>query len=250
MIKKDESAAHALYKMISEYGLAVNGHFWKDDLENMEWAGAADEIAGNETGLWIISGNKGDFTPSVIQGLSLLALSVRAKKAGQISVMILTDDVSAVSEKLSTPLAGAEVFAADNPVLGAKITARANMPMKKNDSEYRFNVYALPKIGLWIEAGPAEGAWEGVVFGAGSAGIDAMGIGPAGRIPEASTLEYPIRDMTLALGEREFSAWAASNTIAETESVYVRVKGNPEAFIFGPFDPSTSSLDVYTLLLR
>ena len=129
------------------------------------------------------------------------------------------------------------------------MTAKANLPPKTVESEYRLNVYALPRVGLWIEAGPTAGDWAGVLFGTQAAAIDAMGIGPAGDIPERSTLEYPLRDMKLAAGDREFTAWAANNTISPKESVYVRIKGNPEALLFGPFDAETQELDVYTVPL-
>lgn len=250
MVKKDEAAARAVYKMISGYGLGVNGHFWKDDPENMEWAGAISQIAAGQTGLWLIVGDAQDFTPSIIRGLSLLSLAVRAQKAGQVPVIIIAGDPDAVSEKLPAPLADSLIYSPDNPTLGAKITAKANMPVKKSGAEYRFNVYAIPKIGLWLEAGPASGSWEGVIFGAEQAGVDAMGIGPAGSIPERSTLEYPLRDMKLALGDREFTAWAAGNSVSDSESVYVRVKGQPRAFIFGPFDSNAETLNVYTLPLE
>ncbi|MFO7860458.1 MAG: hypothetical protein R6U41_04445 [Desulfosalsimonas sp.] len=252
MIKKDEAAAQAVYKMVSGYGLGVSGHFWKDDPENMQWAGAVSEIAAKTNGLWLIAGDAGDFTPSVLRDLSLLALSVQAQKAAQLPVMILTDDPEGLGEKLTTPLAGAQVFSPDNPALGAKITAKANLPLKPLAAQYRLNVHAMPKIGLWIEAGPAEDTWSGVIVGAGGNGaaIDAMGIGPAGQIPEKSVLEYPVRDMTLALGDREFSAWAAQNHVSETESVYVRIKGQPGALLFGPFAPNADELDVYTLTLE
>lgn len=251
MIKKDEAAAQAVYKIVSACGLGADGHFWKDDLENLAWSGPIPEIAKNTTGLWLIVGDAADLTPSVIQGLSLLALAVRPQKDGQIPTMILADDPAAVTDKLPLPLAGAGVFAADNPALGAKIAAKANLPVKRGETEYRLNVYAPPQVGLWLEAGPAAGSWEGVIFGACGSGaaIDAMGIGPAGRIPEKSTLEYPLRDMSLALGDRQFTAWAAGNTVSETESVYVRVKGRPEALLFGPFDPEADALDVYNLPL-
>ncbi len=249
MIKKDESRAQAIYKTVSEYGLGVEGHFWKDDLENMEWSGAVPEIAKNQTGLWLIVGNPDDFTASVIQGLSLAALSVEAQKGGQIPIIILTDNPETTTSLLPLSLSSAQALTPDNPSLAAKMTAKANLPLKTSKSEYRLNVYALPKVGLWLEAGPATGDWSGVLFGAQAASIDAMGIGPAGDIPERSTLEYPIRDMKLTAGDREYTAWAANNTVSADESVYVRVKGQPEAFIFGPFEPETQDLAAYTLPL-
>lgn len=249
MIQKDEARARAVYNTISAYGLGAEGHFWKDDLETMEWSGPVPEIAGCQTGLWLIVGSAYDFTSSVLQGLSLAALSVRALKGGQLPIMILADDPTAVTEKLPPALASAQVFSPDNPALGAKITARANMPLKTIAMEYRFNVYALPKVGLWLEAGPISGKWQGVLFGTAGAVIDAMGIGPAGKVPERSSLEYPLRNMTLAVSGRELVAWAARNTLSEKDSVYVRVKGQPEMFAFGPFDPETDALDAYTITI-
>jgi len=250
MIEKDEARAQAIYKMVSEYGLGVEGHFWKDDPENMEWAGAVPEIAKSQTGLWLIVGNAADFTKSVIQGLSLAALSVLAQKGAKIPTMILSADKEAVEKKLPRPLASAQVFSPDNPALGAKITAKANLPLKPAASEYRFGVYALPRLGLWLEAGPAGGTWQGVMFGVSGAAIDAMGVGPSGTIPDRCVLEYPMRDMELSIGDRPFTAWAARNTLSEKESVYVRVRGQPDAFVFGPFDPEVDALDVYTLPLE
>lgn len=249
MIAKDEARAQAIYQMVSEYGPGVEGHFWKDDLAGMEWSGAVPEIAKSQTGLWLIAGNSADLTDSVLQGLSLAALAVRAQKGGPVPMMIIADDPELVAAKLPPPLARAPVFTPENPSLGAKMTARANMPLKTIPSEYRLGVYPLPGIGLWMEAGPVDGSWDGVLFGVASAGIDAMGIGPAGGIPEHTTLEYPVRDMTLSAGGREFTAWAARNSVSEKDSVYVRIKGQPEGFVFGPFDPEAEALDAYTLPL-
>lgn len=249
MIQKDEAKARAVYNTISEYGLGAEGHFWKDDLDNMEWSGPVPEIVKHQNGLWLILGGAADFTTSVLQGLSLAALSACGLKGGQLPIMILADDPEAVLEKLPPALASAQVFSPDNQALGAKITARANMPLKPVASEYRFNVHALPKVGLWLEAGPVNGDWQGVLFGTAGATIDAMGIGPAGTIPERSTLEYPLRNMTLAMGGREVVAWAARNVVSEKDSVYVRVKGQPETFVFGPFDPEADAIDGYTLSL-
>ncbi|MDY6903507.1 MAG: hypothetical protein SWH61_02370 [Thermodesulfobacteriota bacterium] len=249
MIKKDETQARAIYTTVAKYGLGVEGHFWKDDLENMEWSGAVPEIVKSQTGLWLIVGDAEDFSPSVLQGLSLTALTVLAQKGGQIPVMVLADDPDAVTALLPAPLAMAQVFAPDNPALGAKMTAKANLPLKTVASDYRLNIYALPRVGLWLEAGPAAGDWNGIIVGAAGAGIDALGVGPAGDIPQHSTLEYPLRDMKLSLGDREFTAWAVRNNLTQNDAVYVKIKGNPEALIFGPFDPDAEALDVYTLPL-
>lgn len=249
MIQKDEARARAVYNTISEYGLGAEGHFWKDDLEAMEWSGPVPEIVKHQTGVWLILGSAADFTTSVLQGLSLAALSARGLKGGQLPIMILADDPEAVTDKLPPALAFAQVFSPNNPSLGAKITARANMPLKPVAAEYRFNVYALPKVGLWLETGPINGAWQGVLFGTAGATIDAMGIGPSGKIPERSALEYPLRNMTLDMDGQALVAWAARNIVSENDSVYVRVKGQPEMFVFGPFDPEADAIDGYTLPL-
>lgn len=250
MLKKDEARARAIYQTVSEYGLGVEGHFWKDDMDAMEWSGAVPEIAKPQTGLWVIVGDTADFTDSVVRGLSLAALSVHAKKNGQVPVMILAGDPAAATAKLPPLLSHAQVFTPDNPALGAKMTAKANLPLKTIGAEYRFNLYALPRIGLWVEAGPVSGEWQGVLFATAGASIDAMGIGPSGSLPERSTLEYPMRDMTLAMGEREYTAWAVRNTVSASESVFARIKGQPDAFLFGPFDPEADDIDAYTLSLH
>ena len=64
MIKKDEARAQAIYKTVSEYGLGVEGHFWRDDLENMEWSGAIAEIAKKH-----VSPRTGESAASPVNGM-------------------------------------------------------------------------------------------------------------------------------------------------------------------------------------
>lgn len=253
MLGKDEPAARALHTKIAEYGVSVEGHFWRDDLEKMEWSGAISDLSHKDTGLWIICGTAEEFkTKSILQGLSLLSLAVQAEKGGRIAMIILVTQGDVAGVALPNPLDYADVLTPDNPALGAKVTAKVHMPLKPLNADYRIQVFALPKVGLWLEAGPAKDAWDGALFGVASEGegmgINAMGIGTKGDIPEKCVLEYPIRDMKIELAGQAFTAWSVQNRVSDNDSVFVRIQTSPEAILFGAFDQSEAP-EVYVIRL-
>ena len=80
-IQKDEAKIAGLMGSLKKYGLAADGHFWVDDIKNMAWQAAADELLKPDTILWIIVGEAEDIKKaSVAYGLSLLAMKVYASK--------------------------------------------------------------------------------------------------------------------------------------------------------------------------
>lgn len=249
MLCQDEAAAREIYSRVNDYGLPVQGHFWRDDPENLEWAGPAGDLSDPETGLWIIYGKAEDLAAkSVRQGLSLLALTVQGRRRGRLSTMVLCDTELA-KDHLPWPLQEAVITGPDNPGLGAKITARANMPDRELPREYRFRCHALPKMGLWLEAGPAGQDWNGVIFGAAGAEVEAMGIGKKEEIPEKSVLKYPLRDMRLQIGEKEFTAWAGQNVLSSEDSAFIKLKGTPEALVFGAYGGEDDAPELFHLNL-
>ena len=80
-LAKDEEKIAGLMGSLKKYGLAADGHFWVDDVKNMAWQAAAEELARADTALWIIVGNSEDLGKTAITfGLSLLAMKVFASK--------------------------------------------------------------------------------------------------------------------------------------------------------------------------
>lgn len=250
-LRKDKEKTTALLELSKKYGLAPDGHFWVDDLKKTAWQAPKDGICAKETGLWIISAEPGDLeAESVRYGLSLLALNVQAVKGIGFPILFVCFDNMLHKEDLPAPFKGAEIVEGKNSSLGAKITARANTPVKKIAAEYRVDIHANPGYGIWFEFGPAgEEAWNGVLAGACGAQVDAHGVGEAGMLPEKAILEYPMQGLKLSLNETEYNAWAVQNRIGGSQSYYVRFNGIPGAVLFGEIPGESSEGDLYKLRL-
>ena len=253
VIDKDQNQekARALYQTVGRYGLSPAGHFWEDNLEQMSWTGARDDLLKKETALWIIMATaEGLAKETVRYGLSMLALGVQAQKGHGFPMMIVATAGEVLSEALPTALKGAEVLAVDPTTLGAKIAAKAGLPIKKIPTEYRLDAYGLPGIGQWFEVGPAPGqTWSGVMFGVCGGEINAHGVGEAHKLPERSVLEYPMKGLKLEMGQSEYTAWAVKNTLADDSSYYLRVNDFPSSLLFGPMSEGDDA-EVFIVSLK
>lgn len=233
ILEKDEAKGKGLFSTVTRYGLSVNGHFWSDNLEKMEWAGPISEMAKSEVGVWLIKGNKASYeNPDTRFGLALLAAGVQAQRGYGFPILCICDDGDLDVATLPTPLRSAEVV--DEAKLGAKLAAKANMPIKKIEPEYRFDLYPLPSLGLWLEIGPAAGhSWQGALLGVSGGEISAHGVGPAGELPEKCVLNYPMKGLKLELDGNEYDGWAVKNELSENESYFVKVSGTPDNLLLG-----------------
>jgi hypothetical protein len=245
---RDQGQVGSVLKLAETYGLAADGHFWTDDLAHMAWLGPEDALTAPETALWVILGSKKEVdVPSVRYGLALLALRVQGRKGNGFPVLWLTTDEGLTSGDLPTPLQGAEVLPAGEASLGAKLTARANVPPKPVPADYRLAVHANPGFGVWFEVGPGQGAtWTGALLGVDQGAVDAHGVGPAGAIPQKAVLEYPVQGLKLSLGEREYTAWAVQNGLDHGQSYYARVQEVPGGLLFGPYSQEDEA-DVHVI---
>lgn len=246
-LTKDEALARDVMALVTGHGLDCAGNFWIDDLDKMQWAGAAPELTRPDVSLWILAGALADFAaPSIRKGLSLLALMLLAERGHGFPILACATDGLVDPSGLPTPLRSAEAARKDN--LGAKVAVKANLPWKPEPAPYRLRPIPLTGVGLWLEVGPSEGQWKGVLTGAAGAEIDAQGVGPAGKVPQRAVLEYPVRGMTLSLGQTEYTAWGAANLLTPETSHYVRIKGAPSALLFGEM-PSEDAADLFSLNL-
>jgi len=252
ILEKDEEKGRALFEAIHRYGLGVNGHFWVDDLEKMQWAGAFSEISKPETAVWVVKGTPASFADEAKRyGLSMLAAMVQAMKGHGFPIVLLPDGGALDPATLPTPLKGA-IIAADDAGLMAKLVAKANTPIPKLAVDYRLDIHPLPGLGQWFEIGPADGhQWAGAIFGVAGEGaeVDAHGAGPRGTVPEKATLEYPMKGVKFSMGESEFTAWAVKNALDDKSSYYVRVKGYPKSAAFGSF-PEGDEAEMYVVSLK
>jgi len=250
-LQKDKEKTTALLELSKKYSLAPDGHFWVDDLKKTAWQAPKDSICAKETGLWIISAEPDDLAAeSVRYGLSLLALNVQAGKGIGFPILFVCFDKMLQQEDLPAPFKGAEIVDGKNSSLGAKITARANTPVKKIAVDYRVDIHANPGYGIWFEFGPTgEEIWDGVLAGASGAQVDAHGVGEAGRLPEKAVLEYPMQGLKLSVNDTEYDAWAVQNRIGANESYYARFNGIPGTVLFGELPGESSEGDLYKLRL-
>ncbi|WP_319762552.1 hypothetical protein [Maridesulfovibrio sp.] len=249
ILEKDEAKGKGLFQTVTRYGLGVNGHFWSDNLEKMEWAGPVGEMDKPEVGVWLIKGGKASYeNPDIRFGLGLLAAAVQARRGHGFPILCICDDGDLDPATLPTMLRGADVV--DEAKLGVKLAAKANIPIKKVDLEHRFDLYPLPSLGLWIEVGPAPGhQWKGALLGVSGGDIEAHGVGPAGQLPQKCVLNYPMQGLKMEQGGKDFIGWAVKNELAENESYFVKVSGTPDALVFGEF-PEGDDAEFYSLQLK
>jgi len=248
-LTRDEAAVGGLLGLAKRYGLDADGHFWKDDLAHMAWQGPLDTLLAADTSLWVIVGSAKDMAADAVRyGLFLLTVAVQSAKGAGFPIIWIDPEGKIAAVTLPQPLRGALVL---NTVAaaGAKMAARANLPLAKTAMEYRLAVHANPGYGVWLEIGPGQGhQWNGVFCGVAGARIDAHGAGPAGSLPQKAVLEYPIKDMKIALGEVQYSAWAIQNALDQGLSYYVRVQGIAQSIVFGPH-VQTDEAEAYVLNL-
>lgn len=248
-LAKDEAGIAGLMGSLKKYGLTTDGHFWVDDVKNMAWQAAAEELLKADTALWVITGDgEGLKKASVAYGLSLLAMKVYASKGESFPVIFAPEADLPPEARMPTLLKGAEIIPVSSSSFGVKAVSLANAPAKKIEKGYRLNVHGLPGIGLWLEAGPSSIEWQGAMFGVHGAEIDFHGVGPSNGVPERAILEYAQKGLKVQLGEDEFTAWAIQNKLEPGMSYYVRVQGMPDRLLFGPY-AQTEEAEVHVVTL-
>ncbi len=244
-MSRDKNATAGLLQTGKKYGLTPDGHFWVDEMGKMAWKAPLENLLAKDTALWVISATKKDLgKESIRYGLSLLCLCLQNAKGIGFPIMLVTPDHTLSLDDLPTSLKGCELLKADDKSLGAKMTARANTPIKNPPADYRINIHANPGYGIWYELGPAKGqVWKGGLAGGLKAEVNAHGVGPKGVLPLKTTLEYQMQGIKLALGNDEYTAWAVKNFIDEDQSYYVRFAGIPGSIVFGQLPGEENEAD-------
>ncbi len=236
---------------MKNYGLDVQGHFWTDDLPKFAWMAARDELINSKTLLWaILASDEELLAPDNHYGLSALTITVQAQRGLNFPIVILQSGGKPISsEQLSTPLQDAIVIPFTESGLGPKIVAKAHTPTKPIAAEYAIDIIANEQIGQWFELRPARAKWPGVMFGVAGADISFHAVGSKGQLPDKTVLNYPMQGLKLEMGEKEYIAWATQNELDGDTSYYVRVDGNPDSIIFGPYTENEAA-DVFAVKLK
>ncbi len=246
-----EETVKGIIEQFKTYGLEVDGHFWKNDLKGMAWMAPRDSLIEPAVAVWLIMGSPEELlAPDNLYGLSLLTITVQARKGAHFPIVILqTHGEMLKADQLSTPLNRVSVMMASDPGLGAKIVAKVHVSPPSVPTEYLLDIYANEQIGQWFEIVPVGSRWPGVMFGVSDAEISFHAVGPKGQLPSKTVLNYPMQGLKLQMGEKEYLAWAAQNELTPETSYFVRVDGHPESIIFGPYSTDEAA-DVFVVKLK
>ncbi|UCH22546.1 MAG: hypothetical protein JSU83_04775 [Deltaproteobacteria bacterium] len=246
-----EDLVQKLMSQMKTYGFEVNGHFWKDDLDQLAFLAVRDELLDSKIALWGILASDEDLSkPTIRYGLSLLAIAVQAQRGLDFPILVLqTGEEQLIPEKLTTPLNGVDVLTISDPGLGAKLVTNIHRPVGEISSDYRLDIYGTAQIGQWFEIGPESTSWPGAMFGVAGGEITFHAVGPKGELPSQSVLNYPMKGLKLNLGEKEYTAWAVQNELDAQASYFVKVEGFPESMVFGPYSTEEAA-DVFVVKLK
>lgn len=234
-LDKDPKVISPLLALAKQYGLGADGHFFTDDPAKLAWQPPLEKLIDPAVSLWIIVGSPEPPPAGVGYGLSLLALSLGLRR-NPTPILWLDPGGTLQAHQLPTVLQHATVLPLHAPTLGAKIVASANRVVAPSAAPYRLAVHANEGYGTWLEIGPVSETWDGSMVGvAGEGRLTFQGVGPAGKLPQKTVLEYPQQGLTLKLGEQEYNTWAVRNRITTETSHFVKLDGTPTAVLFGPF---------------
>lgn len=248
---KDEAAVQKLMTQMKTYGLVLQGHFWTNDNAKMTWLGAREELINDQVGMWaILAGRDELFQDDLRYGLSLLALSVDARRKNGYSIVILqTEGDPVTADDLPTALKSALVMPADDTGTPAKLVAKVHTVPPLLPTAYIVDMAGNEQLGQWLEVRPTGDPWPGVIFGVDEGEILFQAVGPSGQLPKTSVLNYAMQGLKLELGGTEFTAWATQNEVSTEHSYYVKVGGTPRTLLFGPY-AENSEAELYVIRLQ
>lgn len=246
---EDAPAPQAVVAAMSKLGLAVNGAPWVDAPQDYAWTSLAEHHIGAEgPDVWVVAGRAAEFAnPAHRFGLSMVAGTVRCDRARPMRTIVLGLDGMPAASSLPTLLRSADLVDGSQPSWGAKVVVAANAPAPKSAEPFRLRAIAQRMIGLWLEVGPVEGEWAGVMLGVAGAKIMLHAVGPKGGLPERTTLEFKLEGLELEIGDTTFVANAVANKLGGGDSYYVKLDGAPTRLLLGQHpdnDPDVWVLDL------
>ena len=239
-------------RQLGQYGLETAGNRWVDDLERTAWQSLGEMLLeGTEADVWLIASDANSLaTPSNRYALSLLAATVHAGRGEGFPILILGLDQAPDPSTLPTLLRTCPCLSAAEPSWPAKVVSVAFSPPQVGRFDCRLGIHVNPAFGQWFEAGPWEEEWAGVMFGVAEGGtITYHAVGPKGRLPERTVLEYQMQGIQAQVGETEYTAWSVQNRLGPEDSYYVKVDGFPSRIILGGH-PGTDQAEVMVIELK
>lgn len=230
----------AVAETLRRYGFQSKGHCWLDAPEKMAWRDALDAALEARADLWLVLVDETEWgKPLVRYGLSLMAAGLREARGAQFPIVVLWKSVLPLAAAVPPLMRPVQLFAESVATWPAKMVARVNAvrEFECESGAYRLGVLGGEQLGQWFEIGPRVGSWPGVIFGVsgGDATITFQAVGPKGRLPERSTLEFRQEGLLVKGGGRDFAAWSVRNEVGRDFSYFARVKGLPECILFMPW---------------
>ena len=194
-LKKDEAVVQKVMAQLKTYGISAQGHFWENDNAKLAWLGARDALLTGEIGVWVILGGREELkNPDLRYGLSMTALGLQSRKGAGYPIVVLQSGGDLITgEELPTPLARAVVLEADNPGTPAKLVAKVHARMQALPPAYYIDMVGNEQLGQWLEVRPTGEPWPGVIFGVDAGEIVFQAVGPPGKLPQKTTLNYAMQ---------------------------------------------------------
>jgi len=243
---------NAVGQALAKNGLSAGGAPWENNLQQMTWLSVADVVTDttNKADAWVIVGDRESFHNKDTRfGLSLITMLAKETRGYDFPIFVLAADFNNDAE-LPFLLRDATIVSSSEAAWAAKIVAQLHLKRSVEAPSYRFSVRANPAFGLWLEIGPREGEWQGVMAGVSdSAEITHQAVGERGVVPERCTLEYPIQGMKGEIGDHAYQLWATKNRLSSNESYYIRITGTPERVVFGNYPDEDAEGDVTVIEL-
>jgi hypothetical protein len=232
------------------YGLAAEGHFWIDDPKSLAWMPVREEMEKKRPALWLIlASSKVLAEPNLRYGLSILSLAARAHLGSIPTAFLSASGESLTTENLPAVLSDSVRLSPETPAWQAKLVALANRQASAATPDYYFDVFGDRQVGQWFEVGPVSDGWNGALLAVAGADIDFHAVGLRGKLPERCTLSYEQKGLKLDASGIEHTGWAVRNTIAVTESYFLRVRGEPSSILFGSY-PEGDAAEFFSLRLK
>lgn len=244
----DENYVQKIIAQLKAYRIPVDGNFWVNDLPKMAWYDSCDLLTNLDVAAWIIIVDATTIAnKDIFKGLSALSLTVTAKREYPLPIILVANNCNIEPDLLPTVLKDALIIT-DITKLGVKVVAAINQPPRAMAHEYRIRFHPLNELGLWLEIGPTNEIWDGVILGVSDGEINFQACGEAGTLPEKCVLEYPEQGLKMAFDDIEFGGWSVRNQIDATSSYYARLTQLPEQILFAS-NTVAANLDAYTIKL-
>ncbi len=226
----------ALIQALQKNGMTGGGGPWVDNNAKFAWAEVL-AILGDpkQTDAWVIAIDAASLkNQSIRYALSVVAETTRQRRGvGYPTVLLGIDDLPQ-SDHLPLLLRECAVYRANDTTWAAKLVAAFFKKGGSAGQEFYFAAYGGEYFGQWFEVGPRAGTWNGAMFGVcEGAKISHHAVGPRGALPERTVVEYPLRDMRVTVGSREYTLWAVKNSVGSDQSYFVKVDGTPASIICG-----------------